>query len=763
MPRDPAPPADTAAAFSTPGHDPEPHPSRPLWLWLLLAVFAGISLYPLSRHNYLLFHVLVELLSVVLAAAVFTIGWNARNLSRSPFFLLLATGFLVSGLVDLLHLLSYKGMEILPATSSDLPIQLWIVARALQAVTFLVAAFHLGRPSRYSPWFWLWAFLGTAGVLLVLVWPLRLFPSCFVDGEGLTTFKVACEYLIAATLAGAAALLWRRWEALGPQQGGLLLSALLFNIASELSFTLYADPYGTANFIGHFFKLVAVVLVYRALVEGTLRAPYSTLFHELTALNRNLDLELRRRQASEAELRAANREMSILYRAAQVLHSTLRLDALTHLVLSILASPQGGGFRRAMLFTVNVRTGVLQGMLGIDRDSAGLVLPVDPAHEGWVAPRLDAATCAMQRSSALNQQVMHQRLVLSADDNALAQACLERRLVLVERPAAEPPGGRRLAAELVLHRYACAPLAGREEPFAVLLVDLEGNEETPNAERLRFLEVFARQAMAAFENARLLHRLEMAHRELREVQEQLLQGEKLAVLGEMAAQLAHELRNPMVSIGGFAQRLAKMELGSERATEYASIIAREVRRLEEMLGNILTFSKKQPVRPEACNLDELLAEALELETELRQSAGIELVLDVVAPLPVLFGDCRQLRQVLLNLLSNARQAMAGGGTLTVRADCCTLRGEEGVVIEVEDTGGGIPAEIMRNIFNPFFSTQPKGTGLGLSLSHRVIEQHHGQIEVVNGAAGARFIVRLPLRPASLLMGAASIDTPKGFG
>ena len=118
------------------------------------------------------------------------------------------------------------------------------------------------------------------------------------------------------------------------------------------------------------------------------------------------------------------------------------------------------------------------------------------------------------------------------------------------------------------------------------------------------------------------------------------------------------------------------------------------------------------------------------------------------------GDCRQLRQVVLNLLANARQAMPKGGTLYLRAGRCTLRGEEAVFIQVEDTGGGIPAEILRNIFNPFFSTHPKGTGLGLSISHRIVEQHQGEIEVVNGERGALFTVRLPLKPPRLpLLGA----------
>ena len=752
MPRDPAPfPDEATSAPSPPDSANALPPHRPLWLWLILAVAGAIALQLLSRANYLLFHVLVELFSIVLAAAVFTIGWNARHMVHSPLFLILATGFLATGFLDLLHTLTYKGMGVFPLASSNLSIQLWVVARSLEAAAFLLAALHLGRPQRFSAWFWLWSFGGAALVLAVSIWPLQLFPQCFIEGVGLTPFKIICEYLIAALLALAAWLLWRRWDFVGPRLGGLLLAALLFNIASELSFTLYVDPYGPANFVGHLFKLVTVVLVYHALVEGTLRNPYSTLFRELTALNRNLDAELHRREDSENQLRAANREFAILYRSSQVLHSTLRLDALTHLILSMTASPEGGNFRRAMLFTVNVRTGVLQGMLGIDRDSAALVLPADTVTEMWRAPRLDAAACSAQRDTALNLAVLKQRLALAADDNALAQACLERRLVLVEHPEGECAGGRRFAAEMALDAYACAPLAGREEPFGVLVVDLDKSGQTSTSERLRFLELFARQATAALENARLLHRLEGAHRELREVQEQLIQGEKLAVLGEMAAQVAHELRNPLVSVGGFAQRLVKLDLGNDRAAEYAAIIAREVRRLEEMLGNILAFSKKQLVCLEPCDLNALLAESLELEAEVRHSAGISLMLEILAPLPQVIGDCRQLRQVLLNLLSNARQAMPKGGTLTLRADLCTLRGEEAVAIEVEDTGGGIPAGIIRNIFNPFFSTHPKGTGIGLSISHRIVEQHHGEIEVLNGVAGARFIVRIPLSPPRIAM------------
>jgi signal transduction histidine kinase len=228
----------------------------------------------------------------------------------------------------------------------------------------------------------------------------------------------------------------------------------------------------------------------------------------------------------------------------------------------------------------------------------------------------------------------------------------------------------------------------------------------------------------------------------------------MAVLGEMAAQVAHELRNPLVSIGGFSRRLARQELADPQAREYAGIIAREVSRMEEMLGNILAFSKKQLVCLENCSIGELLHEVFDLEAEYYQRQKITLVSELAETLPQVVGDCRQLRQVFLNVMINARQVMSDGGVLTVRASVGTLRGDKAVLVEIEDTGGGISPVVMRNIFNPFFSTFAKGTGLGLSISHRIIAHHHGEMEVINGEKGACFIISLPL----VQPGAMKIDS-----
>lgn len=717
--------------------------------WLILTLSSTLCLYLISSFNDLLYHVVVEIAGLSIATAIFLVGWNTRRLVNSPTLLILATGFLCASLVDLLHTLADKELGIFPGTETNLAIQFWIAARYLTAAAFGAAALSLKRRFRMRDGGWQAVFLGAALLLTATIWPLGLFPDCFIEGVGLTRFKVFSEYLVAGLMACAGLVIWSGRDSLTPRLTWLLLLAILFNILSGLSLTLYHDPYSLPNFAGHLFKLATVVVIYAALVRGTLRDPYNTLFRELNLTNEHLGLELERRRRSEADLEAANQELALLYRIARALHSTPQLDVLSHLILATATAADGGGFTRALLFTVNLRAQTLQGMLGLDRQGAHLLLPPGDNGPAWENPRLNTALLDTQRFTELNRTVIKQRLVLDAKDNPLARAYLESRVVLLPESAEWSDDFLTMVETLDLGSAACVPLLGRKAVMGVLVVEAADVGSFPVA-RLRFLEMFARQAGEAMENARLLHRLEQTHEELRDVQERLIEGEKLSVLGEMAAQVAHELKNPLVSIGGFAQRLAKRDLGDAQANEYATIIAREVRRLEEMLGNILGFSKKQLVCLEDCDLPGLVAEVLALEQDNLQRQGIKVHVET-GPVPSsLTGDCRQLRQVLHNLLINARQAMPRGGEVFVRMHSGLLRGDQAVFIEIEDTGGGIPPEIIRNIFNPFFSTRGKGTGLGLSISHRIVAHHHGEIEVVNSARGARFIVRLPVTPPLLM-------------
>lgn len=451
------------------------------------------------------------------------------------------------------------------------------------------------------------------------------------------------------------------------------------------------------------------------------------------------------------------RETSLLYRISRAIHSTLRLNELMHLVLSAAVAPGGGGFERAMLFTVNERTQTLQGMLCVTRETSALVLPPEQGARGWERPVVSDAARQAQRESACCRKIMKQRLPLDPRENALARAIGRERVIFVSRPEKEPASGAALAEDLQLGPYACAPLLGRHRPLGVLLVDNPVSQEPLSTDRQRFLGLFANQAGSAMENSMLLHRLETAHQDLRETQERLIQGEKMAVLGEMAASIAHEMRNPLVPLGGFAQRLVRMFPEGSREAEYAEIIAREVRRMEEMLSNILAFSRKQMLCFTEGQVTEIVEEALDLEREALDRCSIEVVCEFADNLPWVQCDEKKLRQVLINLITNARQAMPDGGTLTVRTARSILRGNEAVSIEIEDSGGGISAEVLHNIFNPFFTTKEKGTGLGLSVSHRIIEHHRGEIEVKNRERGVVFSIRLPALLTSATNASNALD------
>jgi len=448
------------------------------------------------------------------------------------------------------------------------------------------------------------------------------------------------------------------------------------------------------------------------------------------------------------------RENATLYRINRAIHGTLQLDKLAHLILSVATVPDGGGFERALLLMLNERSQSLQGMLGVSRETAQLLLPAENGISAWESPCLTDENLQVQREAQVNRLVLKQRISLNAD-SPLARAVRTGKVVLVS----PPEQACSISAALDLSSFACVPLVGKNRRLGVLVIDNPNSKEPIAVDQVRFLELFATLAAAAVENSMLLGRLEKAHQELIDTQEKLIQGERLAVLGEMSASVAHELKNPLVSIGGFARRLARLQDSGPLQQEYAEIIARETSRMEEMLSQILAFSKKQILCMEPCALESIIDNAVEAANEAIESSGAKLVRETDNALPLIVADRQKLRQVLVNLIINACQVTRSGGELWLRARNALLRGEEAVEIDIEDVGGGIAPEILRNIFNPFFTTKEEGTGLGLPISQRIVEHHHGEIEVYNTDRGARFTLRIPVRQNSTLL----IDKSRNVG
>lgn len=439
-------------------------------------------------------------------------------------------------------------------------------------------------------------------------------------------------------------------------------------------------------------------------------------------------------------------ELPLLYRFSNTMLSTIRLNKLTHLILAALTSGTPPLFERAMLFLRSEKSGVLQGMLGVTTDTAdGLTVVGD---ETSLSSRWDIGDDVIlrQRDTDFCARVRATRIELDEGCNVIKRVIVENRLFYIEDADCEECMACSFINHFDISAFAAAPLVARDRTLGIIVVDNPASGAGISRDNLHFLQLFANQAGMAIENSMLYNRIEDAHSNLRDARERLLHGERLAAIGEMAANLVHELKNPLITIGGFAGRLLKSLPSACREHHYADTIFKEVGHLEKMLADILAFSRKPTICYCRCDLEETLKECFDSCALALEDRGIRLTPALCpGPWPIL-GDAYQLKQVFLNLMLNACEVMPDGGDIEV-----TVRpapsADNYVQISIKDTGGGIPADMLPKIFNPFFTTKRHGTGLGLAIVNRILMNHNGSITAANEGKGAVFTVTLPLTEA----------------
>ena len=236
---------------------------------------------------------------------------------------------------------------------------------------------------------------------------------------------------------------------------------------------------------------------------------------------------------------------------------------------------------------------------------------------------------------------------------------------------------------------------------------------------------------------------------LKHLQGKLLEAEKLSALGRLSANVAHEIRNPLTAIGGFAKRLEKRLPEKTAEKEHAKIIVHEVARLERILRDTLTFSREAKFHLRHSDMNDLLVWTEVKFAELCREKNLLLTVRPAPGLPSCIVDEDQIRQSLDNLVTNAIDAMTDGGTLTLATKAEFENGTHYVVIDIADTGPGVSPESVKRIFDPFYSTKEigHGTGLGLSICKKIMEEHRGSIRVSAApGGGAMFSLYIPYIP-----------------
>jgi len=376
----------------------------------------------------------------------------------------------------------------------------------------------------------------------------------------------------------------------------------------------------------------------------------------------------------------------------------------------------------------------------------------------------DKATGELKPVLTKCREAMRSDEPVQLSETIVRQAVQSRQSILTEDAGSDArfAGGESIAL-MGIRSAMCVPLLANDTVVGVAYVDKLSRTAAFDAEDLEYLTVLCNSATISIENARLFSevqatnrkvteahkQLEASYQELAETQQKLIQAEKMSSLGRLVAGIAHDLKNILTSVTGYAQ-LLKMPTSDEKRGTYVERLNETTSMCTKMVRDLLSFARQDEVKPAPGDVNALVVEALDVVRAPAEEGNVEIVRDLAAQLPPVNLDMLQMTRVLTNLMTNAVQAMEGTDEprrLTVR----TARESDVVHIAIEDTGPGIPPDVMNKIFDPFFTTKPKdkGTGLGLSLCQGLVAAHGGEISVESPPGkGARFTLRMPIQSPS---------------
>ncbi len=454
----------------------------------------------------------------------------------------------------------------------------------------------------------------------------------------------------------------------------------------------------------------------------------------------------------EKSLKKKISELSIICEVGSVLRSTLNLEEILGIILIGVTAGQGLGFNRAFLLLFDEKEKVLEGKIAIgpsNAEEAKRIWADLSSKEQSLEEVLRSYKEALaKRDILVNDIVKKLRIPCSDQRNFLIQSMQKKKACSLRKDEADSEANKRIFETLGTDSLAMAPLVSKDKVMGVLLADNSINQKPIGEEDIKLMQIFAHHASTAIESSMLYQKLaeqvkelEEANKRIAENAQRLLRAEKLSVLGEITSQVAHELRNPITIIGGFARSLLKKKGVKDSDYEYVNIIAKETERMEKVLDNVLNFTKPDKANLEKVNLSQIVDQTLEMLQGEMNSDKITVMKYHHPDLPGITVNPDQIRHALLNIFRNATWAMPQGGILSIT----TRQKDRFARIEIKDTGFGIPKEHLGGIFDAFFTTKPDSCGLGLTISLEIIKNHGGSIVAESEKGkGATFSVVLPL-------------------
>ena len=454
----------------------------------------------------------------------------------------------------------------------------------------------------------------------------------------------------------------------------------------------------------------------------------------------------------ESTLECNQAELSQKNEISELLLSTRDLHEILHMILIAATANIALGFNRAFLFLMKEDENFLQGMVATG------ALTIDEAYKTWALLAQEPKTLTELFQShkrdisghdgAITSLVRQIKIPLTDQNSIFTRAVFRQQSFNMLQIDELSVFDRSVLGCLGSVPFVLVPLISRGRTLGVLIADNFVTGKPIGQDDVVRLGAFANHASLAIENSRLYESLEekvgelsRANAELSINRDKLIRYERLSVVGEMAAKIAHDIRNPMTAIGGFARRMLKKGMGEGISGNYLQIIVQEVDRLEKILGDLLSFSKPASPQFKDNDINQIINDAYAvLAPELEQNQ-VRVVKQLDPGIPSMQLDRDQIERVLINLIKNAIEAMPDGGGLTART---AVQGQW-VRIETADTGQGIADEDIDRIFEPFFTSKATGSGLGLTLAAQIISSHGGSMDVFrHEPCGTTVVIHLPI-------------------
>ena len=443
-------------------------------------------------------------------------------------------------------------------------------------------------------------------------------------------------------------------------------------------------------------------------------------------------------------------ELEALEYISSLVHRTLSVDQVIHTILTAVTAHHGLGFHRAFLFRYDQAEDALVGSFAVgpsNPEEAFRIWSDIQERKLSLMDLLKGRDAAVERSP-LQQVVRSIRLPLARTRDVLVWAFLQGINVNLTTDTLPPELAYDSLDLFGAGRSVLIPLHSPISPVGLLAADDVFSGRPIEEARVKSLAIFAAEASAALANSMMFenlldktHALQEAMDHLRESQEKLVLAERLSTVGQFSALIAHEIRNPLVTIGRLARQLARSPGLAPDEHAKAEAMAMEESRMEGLLNDLLDFSAQPKPRLEPTDLAGVLGSLLLFMGDEFARKGIKVTTTFEPNVPSCLADADQMRHVFLNLFRNAMNILQEGGEIGVRV---SLRDEETVRVSISDNGPGIPEGIRDRIFTPFFTTSSVGTGLGLAVASRIIADHGGRI-TVDSAPGSGAVFHMDLK------------------